>query len=464
MNHTTTIRTELLNFMKHNDLNINQLSKVTGLNAGSISTMVNGNRALSVEQLDRITTAMGYAKGYFYERYIEEYLAKVALNWRRIKPFLYRCAELDKQGCIRQVIGLLLDKLMYSSYLFDLAEEFFKDGKYAIAAILYEGVALSEKSQHSERLALCQYRLFMAKQGDNQELNYQAAIEFQPFIDRLDEIDQLEALKDLANTYRSLRRWDKVEIVAQKLEHKSKIQYFSKCKPIRKKRNKQEKPSKPLYVYVAYSYLLRGSVCEEWGEYEQALQHIHAYTDLSWVKETDEESERWKGLFKEWAQVNTYVTKLFSGDVSVLPDYVAYIEVNKEETLLSLLNIIEAANRFDLNVDDILCKFNKEIKYITEMEKGVYTQQTTSERSSRLLNELAEYYLLKEMYQKGFEFLISGLERSSIMNNKSCIIKCVGLFERFRKDAYFETTETYQNLINEVYKNEKKIRATSFSG
>jgi hypothetical protein len=57
-----------------------------------------------------------------------------------------------------------MDNLMYSTYLFNVAEDFFKDGKHAAATILYESVAVSEKSQHSERLAFCQYRLFMARQ------------------------------------------------------------------------------------------------------------------------------------------------------------------------------------------------------------------------------------------------------------------------------------------------------------
>lgn len=356
MKHTTTIRTELLNFMKHNDLNINQLSKVTGLNAGSISTMVNGNRALSVEQLDRITTAMGYSKGYFYEQYIEEYLVQIALNWRRIKPFLYRCAELDKQECIRQVIGLLLDKLMYSSYLFDLAEEFFKDGNYTIAAILYEDVGLSEKNQHSERLALCQYRLFMARQGDNQEKNYQAAIEFQPFVDRLDEVNQLDALKDLANTY---------------------------------------------------------------------------------------------------------VNRLMSGEVGVLQEYVAYIEPRRNEIFSALVNIIEAANRFNLDIDDILQRFELEIAdYIQQQQQavGFYTRQHISEQFTRFLHELAFYYLSKSIFSDGFKYLLICLDKSSIINNKTCVIKCVGSFEAFREHASSETKTAYQKLIKEVCANEKKNR------
>lgn len=39
------------------------------------------------------------------------------------------------------------------------------------------------------------------------------------------EIDQLDGLKDLANTYRSLRRWDKVLSIAEKLRRLGQAHY-----------------------------------------------------------------------------------------------------------------------------------------------------------------------------------------------------------------------------------------------
>ncbi|GIO88180.1 hypothetical protein J25TS5_51120 [Paenibacillus faecis] len=48
---------------------------------------------MSIEQLDLITEAMGLAKGYFYDQYFKEVLVESVPNWRKIKPFLYGCAE-----------------------------------------------------------------------------------------------------------------------------------------------------------------------------------------------------------------------------------------------------------------------------------------------------------------------------------------------------------------------------------
>ena len=77
-------------------------------------------------------------------------------------------------------------------------------------------MAESERFQHSERLALCQYRLFTLGLSDDQDANLQATVYFEPYVDRLDEMYQLDALKELVNLNLSLHRWDKVDAIAQK--------------------------------------------------------------------------------------------------------------------------------------------------------------------------------------------------------------------------------------------------------
>ncbi|MDQ0495254.1 hypothetical protein QOZ95_003432 [Paenibacillus brasilensis] len=62
-------------------------------------------------------------------------------------------------------------------------------------------MALTEKKQYLERLSICQYRLFPTRQGEDQQKNYEAAIQFEYYMERLDETDQLDALRALVNTY-----------------------------------------------------------------------------------------------------------------------------------------------------------------------------------------------------------------------------------------------------------------------
>ncbi|MGG1618052.1 tetratricopeptide repeat protein [Paenibacillus sp. NRS-1781] len=451
MEPTTTIRTELGNFMKQNGLNITQFGLVADINPGTISGIVTGNRALSVHQLDRITATLGHSKGHFYKNYIEDFLSATTPNIRRVRPLLYHCAELDMLDCIEQVVSLLMEKLAYGDALFTIAEGFFQQGKFAASIILYESIAVGEKKQHSERLALCQYRIFMAKQGDDQEINYQAAIHFEDYVERLDDADQLDALKDLVNTYRSLRKWGKVNIFAKIMGDKAAIQCGIN-QQVKLKRRKKKNPVNPPFVYWAYSYLLHAGVCEAQKDYNQALKYTYTYADLSWVKETDEQTLLWKGRFTEWAQANTYVNKLLAGDISVLPDYLTYVTSKKNEVLTALVNIIEAANQYDFNVDDVLKRFETEIQSLVKQQKsvGVYTQQFMSERIAHFLQELANYNLRRGKNQEGFKHLINSLELSSATNNRPYIIECVKLVEHYRKNASSNIITSYQTLINEV--------------
>ncbi|KFN11991.1 helix-turn-helix domain-containing protein [Paenibacillus macerans] len=456
MNNTTTILGALEQFSKQHGLNISQLSRLTELNTGTMSAILNSQRVLSVHQLDRITKVMNLPDGHFYEQYIQEYLNEVAPNWRRIKPFFYRCAELDKLDCIKQIVNLLLDNPLYASPLFEVAEELIAQGKRMAAAILYESVALSEKSQHSERLAYCQYKLFLTRLGPDQEQNYRAAIQFEPFAERLEEIDQLVALKDLADTYRSLRRWDKVKKICIKLKQLAEIQYsFSHS---RKKLDQGfVKLPRPLFFYVVFGNMLISNAYYEQGDYELALQILSEAADLEWVKETDEETLYWKNLFQEWTQANILLTKLMAGDIELLSEYVNYFETKENEILTGLWNIMIVANRYKINLDHILTKFESVLSNVLEHEENeIYNQQNTDDQLVGLLCELADYYLIKGDHKQGFKFLIDGLKKSTMINDESSMLRCMRLFERFRNVASAESKVEYHQLVEMGDGHEKK--------
>ncbi|MNI32163.1 hypothetical protein D3C73_860680 [compost metagenome] len=148
------------------------------------------------------------------------------------------------------------------------------------------------------------------------------------------------------------------------------------------------------------------------------------------------------------------------GDESVLADYVAYIEQNKDELLVGLLNITEAANLFDLNVDVILHYFDTEIKGYMQIKNqedvGVYTKQVVSEQNARFLYAVAHYYLRQSLCLIGFEYLLSSLSTSSLINNETRILACVRLFEKYRVLASPETQNRYQNLLKEEEEEHEK--------
>nr|WP_305954067.1 hypothetical protein [Paenibacillus peoriae] len=67
MKITPTIRAELEQYLKQEGLNLSQFGQITGMNRGIISSIVSGNKSMSVNQLDLMTEGMGLPEGHFYD-------------------------------------------------------------------------------------------------------------------------------------------------------------------------------------------------------------------------------------------------------------------------------------------------------------------------------------------------------------------------------------------------------------
>lgn len=67
--------------------------------------------------------------------------------------------------------------------------------------------------------------------------------------------------------------------------------------------------------------------------------------------------------------------------------------------------------------------------------------------------EIALYYIRRGKYELSIKYIMDSLDNSVRINNESCIIKCVGMFEQLRHIASLETQKEYQNLLRI---NEKK--------
>ncbi|WP_445671560.1 helix-turn-helix domain-containing protein [Paenibacillus sp. FSL P2-0173] len=468
LKHTPTISAEFEDYLKQNDMTLSQFAEYSGVHQRTLSNWITQHRPVSVQQLDRITVAMDLPEGYFYDQYIENYIIELSPNFRRIEPLLYRCAELDKLDAIRRMVGHIMDNPLYASRLFDVAEALFEQGRHAAALPLYENVAEVEKYQHSERLATCQYRIFTIQVGDDQSRNLKAATLFEPFVERLDEIDQLDALKDLANVFRSLRLWDRLDVTARKMRVRAEIQYTLEHQQRKRKPAELEKRlSRPMFVYISYSDLLCASVYEAKGDYEQALQYTYAYANLDWVKETDEDTLHWIKQFQDWAEGNTYVYKLLSGDISVLNNYVEYIaaspDASEKEMVTKVLNVMSAANQYSIDIDHILRRFKKKIDLFAQHKPSsdMYTQQVIPEQYARLGYELAYYYLHQGRYNDGFKHLMYAMLKSHIINNETYFINCMGLFLHFRMNAAHETKAKFLNFIEKVWLDNVKKNGSS---
>lgn len=114
MRTMNTILSELEDYLKREALTITQFARHSQLHSGTLSNIVHGHRPIAMQQLDRITRAMGREEGFFYDLYIDNYIIEGSSDWRRIGPLLLRCADLDKLDSIQRTARHIMDNLMYA--------------------------------------------------------------------------------------------------------------------------------------------------------------------------------------------------------------------------------------------------------------------------------------------------------------------------------------------------------------
>jgi transcriptional regulator with XRE-family HTH domain len=457
MNQTATIRSKLEGYIKSEGVTLQRLAENSSINPGTLSAILHANRPIAMRQLDNLTAGMGLPEGDLYEMYVTECLIDHTPNWRRLRPFLYRCAEMDKLHCIEQVISHIMDNLAYVPLLFEAAEDLFEQGKHKVARILYESVAESERYQHSERLAVCQYRLFTMSVGLDQQANLRAAVIFEAYVDRLCEVDQLDALRQLANVYYSLRQWKKVYNFSIEMGKKALILYSFKSS--KKNKEQEKKPPRPVFSYIFYSYLLQSSVHFEKNNFEQALYFISLYADTSWVKENEEIDKFYKARFQKWAVANSYMCKIMSGDFTVLSDYINFMKTNDNEALIALMSVMEAANRYDYDVDYLLLLYKDDIDSLVKL--STYNVHLNEFRYIKLYLELAAYYFRRYRFADGIKSTMICLDSAVKNNSTETVIRCVSLFEKNRQHASSKDVDYYQYLIEEVEKKNEEARLDS---
>lgn len=447
-----TIRTYLQQYIDENEISINKFSDISGINAGTICNILSGNRPIAVQQLDRITAGMDLEEGHYYDLYIKECFDQESPDWRRLGPLLRRCAELNRLEDVELILRYTLDNLNYIPLLFDLAEQFFEEGKKAAAILLYENIAESERTQHSERLALCQYRLFLLRLNDDQENNLLVATYFEPFVERLDEDYQLDAINQLLSIDMSLRRWTKVEQNAKKLLDKASKQY---------KLSSQENrtTSHPLIFYILYAYLVFGDVNYQLRQFSKALEYVEMYNNITWVKNANNEERQVIKQFESWAVANRYVYQLMAGQLEVLPQYIEYIATRENEIFMGIYTIVTAANQFEINIDEILNRFSNYINFKKqENSLGKKSEQVALSQYTDFSRQLAIYYLKKNDPDKGIHYLINSFASAIKINNENAMVRCMGIYEQHRHLASAQAQDTYKLLIKEVLElNDKKV-------
>ncbi|EHS55315.1 hypothetical protein [Paenibacillus sp. Aloe-11] len=461
MEHTPTIRSKIETELKQRGYSFSSFSKISSINRGTFSTMLNSNppKPISVRQMDLITKALGYPEGWLYELYIDECFYAGKGHWKRIKPFLLRCVELERKDCIQKVLSRLTEDLSYVLTIFELAEELHKGGKEAIP--FYECVVENERYYHSERLAISQYRLFSYSLNKDLENNRQQAIKFAPYRKNLPENHQLDALLKLANVYYQVDDCETTIQYAKELEVIATNIYQQQIQARLKKREvKALNTERHLIVYYGQAYLMQGNILEKQGRYEEAMEFIPYYADLTAFEGLDEVGILEVRKFEMWAKANHLNLEILMGDITNLPAYVELIRDNPQEILLGLLTILESANTYNYTIDDILILFDENINEFRDLRTNISYYKTNYNlvTYSRFFLELSRYYFNKGNYSEAIDSMLNSLKASSQLNDKAFYIKSIMLlFEKYKDHSTHEQRAEYEKVLKAVEYNIKQL-------
>lgn len=449
----TTIRSEIEKNLSRSGHNLASFSKICGLNRGSLSAILHGNppKPMSLGQIDAIIKAFGFPDGWLYPLYVDECFNEEKVSRRRVEPFLIRCAELGKQQCIDETLNKLLEYPKSLDIVYSVADKLFNKGKVNESIFFYKVVAENESDSYSERLAISHFRIFRSMQSivDTDE-KLRAVITFGPFRGRLPEDMQLDGLLMLSQLCYALRRWVDMENFADELRTLANAVYRDQLRKSEGRRVEDLRTERPLIVYYGHGYLLKATALTKQGKYEAAKKYTAGYADLSWFEMMNEEGREAVEHFRLFATANSFTLEMLEGNVSVLPEYTAFLADHPGEILVGLITIMDAANRHGFSADSVLSRFSREMLRFEEFQ-----EPNNVDRVYRLNYQVAMYLITRKKYSTGVDYIIQCLELAIKQNNGKDFINCVTLFETNRDYATIDQQTRYRNLIREVRQHEK---------
>lgn len=340
------------------------------------------------------------------------------------------------------MINAGLEKEMKDQFV-SVAERLFKEGKKAEAAPLYRYVIDHETDNHDPTCILCHYRLFQCLVGVSSEENREALGNFEPYYTLLPEDFCLDAILLMANVCYSLSDWKKVERYGDELHALAKNVYH---KLINEKNVNNLQTERHLVVYYGHGLRIKGFILSMQGRYEEAKKYVAEYSDLGWFEFLDETGKKEVEKFRTWGRGNMLILELNTGNSSVLPEFMEYLEENPDIVLQGLLAAVESANKFNFSVDELLDKFceklpplNADVTYIngTQLFHFWYEKSKYSFRRNYKIGGIDEllyalYLAHKMKYYAGFE-------------------KCASLYQKHGDYATEQQKWKYKHIVEGVF-------------
>ncbi|MEF2966299.1 hypothetical protein V3851_10695 [Paenibacillus sp. M1] len=260
---------------------------------------------------------------------------------------------------------------------------------------------------------------------------------------------KIDSLVDLLKASFALEDWDKMIEIANKL-------YLS-ARDFEQERQMKDKPERHLVYYFGFSQLAKGIALQNKGDYKKSKALIEKYSDLSWLDDGSKEAKEEIDFFKMFAKANMYAVNVLEGNLEYLEPYIQFLRESRiDELMPGLLNIIEAAMRYNFDVSEILESFESEINTAIE-----YYKKKQSLYLMKVFYRLSLYHFARKDYDVAIDITLQALALSNILKDTTAFKKFSTLFESFRKHTSEDQQKQYTlfmtNTLKEELSNEKSI-------
>lgn len=453
MTSQLSIEGVIQSYILTNKIKLKDLAEQTKINKGNISAALNGNskKTLSMSQLDSLTKTVGLEEGALYDAFFEIFKISKIDN-RRTRSFILSCAALKRVDLINKIIEFCYEDKKFINNAFEIAEELYSMSYTESATILYNSVIKYEFNAHADRLSISYFRLFIIHKDD--ELGFKYAMQFYPYRLKLPIHLKLEGIVALAFLFGSMDKWTEVDTLSEELDILTQTIYDQELY-----KDDDFLPSRPFVYYYGQSYLIRETMYEYYKEYEKALIFNEKYRDLTWFKDLDEKGKKQVALFSTFAEANLRSLHLKMGDESVVMDYYNSLKHDPSEMTFGITNILEAANKFGFNIDELLKDYEEFSKkpFVEHDENKKYTKRITIQHQANLDYRYAIYLFNTNNYSEGIKKLLQSLRNSVTISNITTAFKCSVTYEVYRKYATEEQCFEFNNICKGVALNEKEI-------
>ncbi len=155
----------------------------------------------------------------------------------------------------------------------------------------------------------------------------------------LEEIIETDSLVNLIKMAFAFENWERVISLSENL-----LKISSPAN------NSKIKMKRPFIYYLGYSHLMKGLALQNLKAYQESMECVRLYSDLSWVDD-NQENKYYIDKFQTFAKGNALTLELLMGDKEKLTEYLDFLLSTPDEILPGIITIIESALVHNFEVD-----------------------------------------------------------------------------------------------------------------